>query len=43
MGLLLAEVLVVPFDEYWTSMTNRFDAIATIVLFVAATIWAYFA
>ena len=39
MGLLLAELLVKPFDEYWLSKTNRFDFIATIILFVAATVW----
>ena len=39
MGLLLAELLVKPFDEYWLSKTNRFDFVATIILFVAATVW----
>ena len=40
MGLLCAQLLVVPFDEFWLDALNRFDAVVTVGLFLAALFWA---
>ena len=39
MGLLVAQLAVIPFDEFWLEPTNRFDAFVTTILFVVAFFW----
>ena len=39
-ALLVAQLAVEPFDEFWLHTSNRFDATVTVVLFGAAVFWA---
>ena len=41
MALLSAQLLVVPFDEFWLSLRNRFDFVVTVLLFATAIVWVW--